>query len=111
MKQEIVARALTLYIGDQDQYKGGPLYAAVVLKLQEIGVAGVTVLHGIEGFGSHGKLHTQRIENLFERLPVVIEAIDSPDKIDIALKALDDMIAEGLVTLQDVRAIRYTRDG
>lgn len=110
MKQQFSAQVLTIYVGEGDQWHGGPLYAAVVEKLKEAGIAGVTVLHGIEGYGAHRRTHTQRIEVLFQDLPLVIEAVDTPEHIATVLPLLDGMIAEGLVTLHDVQAFRYTHD-
>lgn len=110
MKHQFSAQVLTIYVGEGDQWRGGPLYAAVVERLKEAGIAGVTVLHGIEGYGAHRRVHTQRIEVLFQGLPVVIEAVDTPEHIAAALPLLDGMITEGLVTLHDVTAIRYVRD-
>lgn len=109
MKQQFSAQVWTVYVGEEDQWQGGPLYAAVVERLKGAGIAGVTVLHGVEGYGAHRRVHTQRIEVLFQGLPLVIEAVDTPERI-AALPLLDGMISEGLVTLYDVQAIRYTLD-
>ena len=109
MKQQFNAQALTVYVGEQDQWHGGPLFAAVVNTLKSAGIAGVTVLHGVEGYGTHGRVHTDRIEVLFQGLPVVIRAVDAPEKIAAALPLLDEMLTEALVTVQDVQAIRYTK--
>ena len=110
MRTQTTAQVLRVYIGEQDQYRGGPLYAAIVGRLKELGVAGVTVIHGTEGYGAHKQLHTVRFENLFQGLPMLVEAVDEPDRIGIAVAALDEMIVEGLVTIQDVTAIRYVKD-
>lgn len=110
MKQTTKAQMLRVYMGEQDHSHGGLLYPAVVARLRELGVAGVTVLHGVEGYGAHGKLHTARFENLFTDLPIVVEAVDIPERIALAAAALDELIAEGLVTISDVTAIRYTKD-
>lgn len=110
MRTEVKAQVLTVYVGEQDHYGGGPLYAAVVERLKEAGIAGVSVLHGIEGYGAHGKLHTARIEVLFQSLPVIIEAVDLPERIKIALSLLDETLTEALVTVHDVTAIRYNND-
>lgn len=110
MKHQTKAQVLRVYVGEQDQFHGGPLYAAVVTRLKEIGIAGVTVIHGMEGYGAHKQLHTTRFENLFQGLPMLIEAVDVADRISIAVAALDEMIVEGLITIQDVDAIRYVKD-
>lgn len=101
---------LRVYIGEDDRWRGGLLYPAIVSKLKEAGIAGVTVLRGIEGFGSHARLHTARIDALFQGLPVVVEAVDIPERITTALALLDEMLVEALVTVQDIRAVRYIRD-
>ena len=108
MRQVYPAQMLTLYVGAEDHWHGGPLYAALVDRLKSAGLAGVTVLHGIEGYGTHGRVHTERIEVLFQGLPLVIQAVDTPDKIAAVLPLLDSMLTEALVTVQDVQAIRYT---
>jgi PII-like signaling protein len=107
MRTETRARVMTIYIGEQDHWHKAPLYAAIVARLREIGIAGVTVPHGIQGYGAHRQIHTQRIEVLFQDLPVVIEAVDTPEKIEAALPLLEEMVVEGLVTIHDVEAIRY----
>ncbi len=109
MKENINAQVLTVYIGESDHWKGGPLYAAIVDQLKDIGIAGVTVFHGVEGFGTSGKLHTSRFEVLFQHLPIVVQAVDIPDNIQRALDILDGMLTEATVTVQDVRAIHYTK--
>ncbi len=108
MRQEIEAQVLTIFVGEEDKWRTGLLYPAIVDELNKLGVAGVTVIHGMEGFGSHHRLHTARFEVLFSKLPVVIEAVDRREKIDEALAVLDSMIKSGLVTVHDVRAIKYT---
>jgi hypothetical protein len=110
MKIETDARLLTVYVGEDDKWRSGLLYPAIVDKLQEIGMAGVTVLHGTEGFGSHHRLHTARFEALFSNLPVVIEAVDTPERVTLAIAALEEMVSDGLVTIADLRAIRFIPD-
>lgn len=110
MKQQFQAQMLTIYVGENDQFRGGPLYAALVSHLREAGIGGVTVLHGIEGYGASGKVHTERIEVLFEGLPLVVQAVDTPERIAAALSLLDGMLTGGLVTVHDVQAIRFSKD-
>lgn len=78
MKGQDKAQVLTVYIGEDDKWHTGLPYPAIVERMEQIGVAGVNVFHGSEGFGSHHKLHTARFENLFQALPVVIEVVDVP---------------------------------
>jgi PII-like signaling protein len=110
MTNRLQAQVLSIYIGEQDSWHGGPLYAAIVARFRQAEIAGVTVLHGIEGYGGHRAIHTQRIEVLFQGLPVVVEAVDTPDRIATALAILDEMLIEGLVTVHDVTAIRYNKE-
>lgn len=98
---------LRMFIGESDKWHGKPLYEAIVLKARELHLAGATVLRGPMGFGANSRLHTTRILRLSEDLPMVIEIVDSQEKIDELLPHLDEMVGEGLVTLERVRVIRY----
>lgn len=109
MKEEYLAQVLTIYIGSDDKRQGGLLYPMIVERLKAAGIAGVTVLQGIEGYGAHGRVHTERIEVLFSSLPIVIEAVDTPDRIDAILPQLDNIVSDGLVTVHNVRAMRYRK--
>jgi uncharacterized protein len=98
---------LRIFIGESDRWHGRPLYEAIVLKARELHLAGATVLRGPMGFGANSRLHTARILRLSEDLPVVIEIVDAKEKIDELLTHIDEMVGEGLVTLENVRVIRY----
>jgi len=98
---------LRIFLGESDKWHGRPLYEAIVLKARELHLAGATVLRGSMGFGAHSRLHTAKVLRLSEDLPVVIEIVDAREKLDRLLEAIDDMIAEGLVTLEPVEVIRY----
>jgi hypothetical protein len=102
------ARLLRIFIGESDTHEGRPAYQAIVETLRRQGLAGVTVLRGIEGFGKSSRLHTAHILRLSEDLPIVIECVDTADKIEAILPTLDAMIGDGLVTLErvDVRVYR-----
>jgi PII-like signaling protein len=108
MDPDTHARLLRIFIGESDTHDGRPLYQAIVETLRREGLAGATVLRGIEGFGKSSRLHTAHILRLSEDLPIVIECVDTDDKIEAVLPALDDMIGDGLVTLErvDVRVYR-----
>ncbi len=95
----------TIYVGDSDRHGRKPLHLAIVELLHEESVSGATVLHGIEGYGSHKQIHTARILDLSGDLPVVIVAVDLPEKIEAVLPKLDEMIGGGLVTTEDVRIV------
>ena len=99
------ATKLTIYIGDSDKHGRKPLHLAIVEVLHDEGISGATVLHGIEGYGAHKQIHTARILDLSGDLPVVIVAVDLPEKIEAVLPKLDEMIGGGLVTTEDVRII------
>ncbi len=96
---------LTVYIGDSFRYRHKKLYCAIVETLHDEGIAGATVLHGIEGYGADKQIHTARILDLSGDLPVVIIAVDHADKIDAVLPKLDAMIDKGLVTTEKVRVV------
>ena len=102
------ARLLRIFIGESDTHEGRPVYQAIVETLRREGLAGVTVLRGIEGFGKSSRLHTAHILRLSEDLPIVIECVDTADRIEAILPTLDTMIGDGLVTLErvDVRVYR-----
>lgn len=110
MKQQFEAQVLTIYVGESDHRHGGSLYAEIVAVLKENGIAGVTVLHGIEGYGAHRQLHTTRLEVLFQGLPIMVQAVDTPEHISTALALLDALLTESLVTVSDVHAIRYYKE-
>ncbi|MDW8344781.1 MAG: DUF190 domain-containing protein [Verrucomicrobiae bacterium] len=107
MKLEGEGQLLRIYIGEQDKFNGRPLYETIVLKARELGLAGATVLRGPMGFGAHSRLHTAKILRLSEDLPVLIEIVDKPEKIAAFIPELDAMMRDGLVTVENVRVIRY----
>lgn len=107
MKIEGDGLLLRIFIGESDRWQGMPLHDAIVRKLREQGLAGATVLRGLEGFGAHSRIHTASVLRLSEDLPIVIEVIDKPERIEKILPSLDEMISEGLMTLEQVRIIVY----
>lgn len=98
---------LRIFIGESDKWHGKPLYEAIVLKARELHMAGATVLRGPMGFGANSRLHTAKVLRLSEDLPMVIEIVDSREKIDELLPHIDQMVTEGLVTLENVEVFRY----
>lgn len=98
---------LRVFIGESDQWHGKPLYEAIVLKARELHMAGATVFRGPMGFGAHSRLHTTKVLRLSEDLPMVIEIVDAREKIDEFLTHVDDMVREGLVTVEEVQVIKY----
>ena len=111
MKIEGAALLVRIYVGESDHRHGKPLYQAVVELLRERGLAGATVLRGIEGFGAHAHLHTTRLLRLSEDLPVLIECVDQEDRIRAILPELDAMVGDGLITLEKVEVIAYRANG
>ncbi len=101
---------LRVFLGESDQWHGRPLYEAIVLKARELHLAGATVLRGPMGFGAKSRLHTAKVLRLSEDLPMVIEIVDSKEKIDVLLPHIDEMVTEGLVTLEKVQVIKYRAD-
>jgi PII-like signaling protein len=101
------ATLLRIFIGEDDKYHGRPLYEAIVLKARELQLAGATILRGPMGFGHSSRLHTAKILRLSEDLPIVIEIVDSEEKIDGFLPQLDEMMSSGLVTLEKVQVLQY----
>lgn len=111
MKIEGPAVQLRIFIGESDRWKGKPLYEAIVLRAREAGLAGATVLRGLEGFGANSRIHTARILRLSEDLPIVIEVVDREDRIQQFLPALEEMVTEGLITLEKVQVLMYRHNG
>ena len=98
---------LRVFVGESDKHGHVPLYEAIVSKAREAGLAGATVLRGVMGFGRHSVMHTAKILRLSEDLPMIVEIVDSLEKIEAFLPILDTMVPEGLVTLEQVRVIHY----
>lgn len=105
------AMLLRIFIGEDDKHGGRPLYEAIVLKAREQHLAGATVLRGPVGFGHSSHLHTTKILRLSEDLPLVIEIVDSAEKIEAFLPLLDEMMGSGLVTLERVQVLQYGPNG
>ena len=98
---------LRIFIGESDRWQHQPLYEAIVLKARELHLAGATVLRGPMGFGKSSRLHTAKILRLSFDLPLVIEIVDSEEKIQAFLPVLDEMMGGGLLTLEKVKVIDY----
>jgi hypothetical protein len=98
---------LRVFIGESDRYQHRPLYEAIVLRARQSDLAGATVLRGPMGFGKSSHLHTAKIVRLSMDLPIVIEIVDSEDKVNAFLPVLDEMMGGGLVTLERAKVIRY----
>ncbi len=112
MKLEGEGKLLRIFLGESDHLDGKPLYEIIVLRAKEIGLAGATVLRGIEGFGARSRIHTAKILRLSEDLPLVIEFVDTETKIREFLPEVDRMFQRsgsgGMITLEKAEVIRYT---
>jgi uncharacterized protein len=107
MKTPETGKLLRIFIGESDKWHHQPLYEAIVLKARELGLAGATVLRGPMGYGANSHLHTTKILRLSADLPMVIEIVDSEANINKLLPILDDMVLEGMVTLENVQVLKY----
>lgn len=107
MKLEGEGKLLRIFIGESDKHGRKPLYQAIVEMLREEGMAGATVLRGIEGFGATSHLHTARILRLSEDLPIVIEVADTAERIEAIMPKIDEMVTDGMVTLERVEVVSY----
>jgi uncharacterized protein len=107
MKIEGTGLLARIYVGESDTWHGRPLYEAIVHLLRDRGMAGATVIRGIEGFGAKQHLHTTRILSLSSDLPVLIEVVDQEDRLRGVLPDIEEMVSEGLITLERVEVIVY----
>jgi PII-like signaling protein len=110
VKVEVDAKHVMVFVNSNDQWHGRPLYAAIVQLCRERGMAGATVTRCVEGYGAGGQLHTTRMLELSENLPVRIDVVDVAERIDPLLVALGGMIGEGLVTVTNTHIMRYLPD-
>lgn len=107
MKLEGTGKLLRIFIGESDRHGAQPLYTAIVEAARRFGLGGATVFKGIEGFGGHSVVHAARVFDLSTDLPVLIELVDTEEKIQSFIPRLDEMVTEGLITLESVEVIRY----
>ncbi|MEX0610692.1 MAG: DUF190 domain-containing protein [Pirellulales bacterium] len=110
MKIEGEAQLLRIFVGESDRWEGRPLYEAIVRAAREQGLAGATALRGIEGFGASSRIHTVKILRLSEDLPIVVEIVDRPERIAAFLPLIDELLSEGMVTIEPVRVFMYRHD-
>jgi len=102
-------KLLRIFIGDSDRWHGRPLSQAIVEAAHEHGLAGATVLHGVMGFGAHSRLHSASIMRLSTDLPVVVEIVDLPERIQAFLPIIDEMVQEGMVTIEAAEVLIYRK--
>ncbi len=110
MKKDRAGQLLRIYLDEDDRYEGKTLCEAILNKARELGIAGATVLRGLMGYGAQSQIHTRKILRLSEGMPLVIEIVDRADKIESILPFLDEVLEEGLITLENVRVIKYRHD-
>lgn len=104
------AKLLRIFIGESDRYNGKPLYEAIVNLARGRSMAGATVLRGILGFGAHSRIHSAKILRLSGDLPIIVEIVDKPERIETILPEIDEMIGEGLATLEDIQVVFYRKE-
>ena len=102
-------KILKIYVSEDSRYKGHNLYHALVIKLKEIGMAGVTVTRGLESYGKSRAIHNMKILDLSSSLPIIIEVIDETSKIEMAIPIVSEMVNEGLIITSDVNVVKYGR--
>ena len=107
MKIPEEGQLLRIFIGESDRWQGKLLYEAIILRAREMGIAGATMLRGMMGYGAASRIHTAKILRLSEDLPIVVEIVDSKEKITALLPTIEQMVQEGLVTLENVRVLQY----
>ena len=103
--EQVLAR---IFIGESDRWHHQPLAMALLERLRREGFAGATVFHGVAGFGARSVIHSANLLRLSEDLPVVIEVVDTPEQVERLLPLLDEMVSEGLVTLEKARVVKYS---
>lgn len=101
------AERIRIYVGEDDKHKGTPMAEAIVKEARRLELAGATVFRGLIGYGANSRIHTSKILRLSEDLPVVVEIVDHPDRLEELLSLLDGMIQEGMVTREPVDVIAY----
>lgn len=107
MKLPEQGKLLRIFIGEGDTFKGKPLYEAIVLKARELNLAGATVLKGVMGYGANSRLHTSKVLRLSEDMPLIIEIVDTEEKLELLMPFLDQTVTEGLITIEAAKIIIY----
>ncbi len=110
MKETRTGTLLRIFVSESDRSNGEPVYEAIVMKARELHLAGATVLRGMMGFGAHSRMHTAKILRLSEDLPIVVEIVDERENIDKLLPFVDEIVKEGLVTMEKVQIIKYRQE-
>lgn len=98
---------LRIFVGEEDQYQGKPLYEWITYKARELNIAGATVLRGVMGYGATSRMHSAKVLRMSEDLPLVIEIVDTEQKLNLLMPYLDESVTEGMITMERVRVIKY----
>jgi uncharacterized protein len=104
-------RLLRIFVGESDRWEGRPLYEAIVLEARTRHLAGATVIKGIMGFGAHSRIHTAKLLELSQDLPIVVEIVDAAEKIEAFLPDLEKMVGDGLITIESAEILLYRTRG
>jgi PII-like signaling protein len=107
MKLEGPAKLIEVYIGESDQWHGRPLALSIVERLRQEGIAGATVIQGQAGYGANSRIHTAHLLRLSEDLPLIVKIVDTPERAEIALRIVEEMVQEGLITITDTHVVKY----
>ena len=112
MKLEGKAKMLRIHFGEDDKWKGQPLYQAIVERCRELGIAGATVLRGIEGYGASTMIRRRHLLSFSSDAPILVQIVDTAENIQRLLASLDEMTFDGLMAISDVEVIKYVhQDG
>src|SRR5215213_11805796 len=110
MRTEGHAHLLRIFVNESDRSEGRPVYETIVKAAREQGLAGATALRAVEGFGAGGRIHSVKVLHLSEDVPIVVEIIDTPERIAEFLPTLDKIVAEGVVTVEKIHVLTYRKD-
>ncbi len=100
-------KLLRIFVGESDHWHGRPLYEAIILEARKRGLAGATAIKGFMGFGAHSRIHTAKLLELSQDLPIVVEIVDAPEKIEAFMPDLEQMVGDGLITLERAEVLLY----
>src|SRR6266404_5886131 len=107
MSLPVEGKLLRIFVGESDRWQGQPLYEAIVLEARKRGLAGATVIRGFMGFGAHSHMHTAKLLELSQDLPIIVEIVDAPEKIEAFMPDLEAMVGDGLITLERAEVLLY----
>jgi uncharacterized protein len=111
MLSEFLAKKVTVFVGETDRHEGHALYQAIVAMLRAEGIDGASVTRGLLGYGESGRTHSAHLLDLADDLPIAVVFVDTPEAVERVLPKFDEMIGTGLITIEDVRAIKYHSGG